>query len=88
MDKPRRAFRLTLALEADTRSDLASALNSLAYEVDSDQLTVGCSGSPSSGAIYELLRDPDMTHEKYFEELRAYLEAAKASQSADVKAGG
>jgi hypothetical protein len=70
---PRRAFRLTMALEADTRSGLADALRNLADRVDRDEVTVGVWGSPSNGAIYELLSDPEMTHDAYHAALRQYL---------------
>lgn len=75
--KPSRSFRLTLKLEADTREDLANALNQMAYQIDRDQLSVGVSGGPTSGAIYELLHNPNQTHENYFREVRQYLVAAK-----------
>ena len=40
-------------------------------------MTTGCTGGPSSGYIYELLQDPKITHESYYAELRAYLDALK-----------
>lgn len=72
---PVRALRLTLALEADTPEDMASALHNLAYRVERDQVTEGCWGGPSDGAIYELLVDPDMTHDAYHKALREYLDS-------------
>lgn len=74
---PVRAFRLTLRLEADTREDLANALVQMANQIDRDQLSVGVSGGPSSGAIYELLHNPNQTHENYFREVSQYLAAAR-----------
>jgi hypothetical protein len=79
---PMRAFRLTLKLDADTREGMAGALRSLADQVDRNELTVGCYGSPSDGAIYELLSDPAMTHERYFAEMHAYLDAQRAGGGA------
>ena len=70
---PVRALRLTLALEADTPEDMATALHNLAHRVERDQVTEGCWGGPSDGAIYELLVDPDMTHDLYHQKLREYL---------------
>lgn len=70
---PVRAFRLTLRLDADTREDMANALMQMASQLDRDQLSVGVSGGPSSGAIYELLHNPNQTHENYFNEVRQYL---------------
>jgi hypothetical protein len=46
-------------------------------EVEREQLTVGVSGGPHSGAIYELLTDPTQTHERYFREVQEYLRAGK-----------
>ena len=74
---PVRAVRLTLALEADSVHDLASALVNLAHRVERGEVTVGCWGSPSDGAIYELLIDPTITHESYHAALRAYLESKR-----------
>jgi hypothetical protein len=83
MDVPHRAFRLTMALEADTRDDLAWALRNLADRVDREQVTVGVWGSPSDGAIYELLADPAMTHDSYHASLREYL-AERATSTAQT----
>jgi hypothetical protein len=79
---PVRAFRLTLKLDADTREGMADALRDLADQVDRNELTVGCYGSPRHGGIYELLTDPTMTHERYFSELHAYLDAQRAGGGA------
>lgn len=49
---PNRAFRLSLALEADTREDMAWALRNLAHRIECDQVTTGVWGGPSDGAIY------------------------------------
>lgn len=76
MSAPVRAFRLTLRLDADTAMDLANALFNLSVRADRGELTVGTSGGSSSGYSYELLHSPEQTHEKYFAELNAYLDAA------------
>ena len=73
MQKPHRAVRLTLAMEADSTEDLASALFTLATAVDRGELTKGCSGGCSSGYTYELLQDAEQAHDSYFAELRQYL---------------
>lgn len=75
MKTPVRAFRLSLALEADTRTDMAWALRNLADRVEREEVTNGVWGSPSDGAIYELLIDPNMTHDAYHQSLRDYLDA-------------
>lgn len=74
---PVRAFRLTLRLDADTREGLANALMQMARQIDRDQLSVGVSGGPDTGAIYELLHNPAQTHENYFREVRQYLVEAR-----------
>ncbi len=63
---PMRALRLTLKLEADNRPELAWAMRNMADQIEREELTVGVSGGPYSGAIYELLHDPAQTHEQYF----------------------
>ena len=75
MKSPVRAFRLTLKLDADSREELVSALINLASHTDRGEITTGVRGGPSSGSIYELLSDPDKTHEMYFQEVRDYLDA-------------
>ena len=78
---PKRAFRLTLRLEADDRAELADALRSFADQVDREEVTTGVSGGPSSGSIYELLHDPAMTHERYFADLNEYLSGKMAGDA-------
>lgn len=74
--RPLRAYRLTLELGADTAQDMASALRNMAHRIEREDLG-GCGtwGSPTDGANYELLTDPSMTHERYFADLHAYLDA-------------
>lgn len=74
---PVRAFRLTLRLDADTRESLANALMQMARQIDCDQLSVGVSCGPDTGAIYELLHNPAQTHENYFREVSQYLADAR-----------
>ena len=71
---PVRAYRLTMALEADTRTDMAWALRNLAHRIEAEEVTVGVWGGPSDGAIYELLADPSVTHDSYHAALRTYLD--------------
>lgn len=86
MEAPKRAFRLTLRLDADSRVDLASTLENLALLVARDELTTGASGGYDSGYVYELLHDPDQTHEQYFKQLREYLDS-KYKDKAQPHAG-
>ena len=75
-----RAFKLTLRLDADTRKGLVKALTQMARQIDRDQLSVGVYGGTDSGAIYELLHNPNQTHENYFREVREYLAAKKKAE--------
>lgn len=77
-DAPIRSYRLTLQLDADTLSDLASAMMNLSLRADRGELTRGVSGGPDSGYIYELLHDQAQTHETYFSQVREYLARKKA----------
>ena len=77
-DAPIRSYRLTLQLDADTLSDLATALMNLSLRADRGELTRGVSAGPDSGHIYELLHDPTQTHETYFSQVREYLKRKKA----------
>ena len=70
---PKRAARLTLRLDADDLPTLVSALRQFADQAERNELTIGISGGPSSGSIYELILDPFQTHERYFQQVREYL---------------
>jgi hypothetical protein len=74
---PQRAITLTLRIGADDRRSLAHQLYHMAHQVEAEQLTVGQFGSPTSGGEYELV-EIDKPHEKYFEELHAYLTERRA----------
>lgn len=71
---PERQFVLRVEWGADTRKDLAHALRHVAFEIESE-LTSGkvTSGGPSDGGTYSLRENPGMTHDKYFEEVDAWL---------------
>lgn len=70
-----RRHRLTLMLDADTEADLVRALDSLALRVEMGQVTRGCWGSPTDGACYEYLVDPNVDHDSYFASVREALQA-------------
>jgi len=72
-----------MALEADTRTDMAWALRNLADRVEREQVTTGVWGAPSDGAIYELLDDPAVTHDSYHAALRGHL-AERAENTAQT----
>lgn len=70
---PRRAVRLTLVMDADTRHDLASLLFNMAEQIERGEITTGLSGGDSSGSIYELTENLAITHDVYFQQVRDYL---------------
>lgn len=77
---PVRAVRLTLRLDADDLPELADGLRSLARAAEREELTTGVYGGPCSGAIYELLQDPTVTHDSYHAALRAYLTSLESTR--------
>lgn len=91
---PVRRFQLRLTLGADDWGELVHSLDQLAFHFDTDKgvremaerLTGwnGASGGPSSGYSYDIRVDPTMTHERYIQELKAYLAELKTEpRSAD-----
>ena len=79
--KPHRAHTLALEIGADTLDDLAYALKAIREDVLRGQLSVGCSGSPSVGWTHNYHHDPEMTHERYFADIDAWLARPEASPS-------
>lgn len=69
---PRRRHRLTLDLQADNEQEMVRSLEYIAYLLDTGQLTKGCSGGVHSGWTYEYSVDESVTHESYFQAIRAW----------------
>jgi hypothetical protein len=86
IERPQRALTFTLRIGADTRKDLAQHLEHLAQQVYREEIAggPGTFGGPSCGGNYELV-EIDMPHEKYFEELHAYLEERRAARALPVE---
>ncbi len=78
--KPRRAFRLTLMIEADTLGDLGDQLYEVGSQAIRGELSTGVFGSPHAGGAYELLTNPGQTHDAYHAQLRAHLDHLKATR--------
>jgi hypothetical protein len=72
-DKIKRAFYVELQAGADTQEDLMSLVNHMFDEMDRGSNEC-VTGSPSSGGHFKLETNPEMTHEKYFEELEKQTE--------------
>ena len=83
---PKRACRLVLDLEADTRDDLASAIYNLAIQLERGELTQGVSGGYSSGYIYELSENEHPKHSEWAAQLRAYIESRDNERKARAAA--
>ena len=77
---PRRAYQLTLHLEADDMRELESALFRLSTQVAVGEISNNCvSGGYRSGFIWDLKHDPKMTGDRYREELAAYVAAQRGA---------
>lgn len=72
MDKPRRAWRIELHAEADSRAELVELLKSMLFDSLEPGGNSSVSGGYSSGGYYTVTHDPEQTHDKYFEQLEAY----------------
>lgn len=72
-EAPQRAHVLIAKFGADTAERLADELRYMADQIDREQVTTGCSGSPSAGTIYSYKIRPEQTHDAYFEQVEAWL---------------
>ncbi len=75
---PRRPVEVTLVVGADDDERVGDALrNFLDYWLGGKPSSWGTSGGRSFGWHYQAIRDPDMTVERYREELDAWFEAQR-----------
>lgn len=75
-----RRWKLVGKFEADTWEELIGLLRSVEFDLSTRQpaeMPSSVSGGYGSNWVYTITEKPDMTHDKYFEELNAYLEAQK-----------
>ncbi len=72
MDKPKRAWRIDMHAEADTRDALVELLKSRLFDSLGPGSNSSVSGGCSSGGYYTLTHDPTQTHDGYFAQLEAY----------------
>lgn len=79
---PKRRFTLKIEWGSDDREGLVHALRHIAFEIESgappDRVI---SGRPRDGGHYELVEDPDMTHERYMAALDRWLAERKGLTS-------
>lgn len=73
--KPVRAHTLICSVGADTARDLAMELRFMSDQILRGELSVGCSGGPSGGAMYSYRVAPEQTHDVYFAQVDAWLAA-------------
>jgi hypothetical protein len=85
--QPHRACRLLLDLEADSRDELAGALFNMADRISRGEMSRGVSGGYSSGYIYELVENESPSHDEFFQQLTAYLDAKKADADSSTADG-
>lgn len=81
-----RRYQLTLKLGADTIDDLDGALNTVQFDVsvliDKQYLNRNyhsVSGGPTRDWTLDIAFDPDMTHDRHFEQIKAYLEQKRGN---------
>lgn len=68
-----RAHTLIVKIGADTLDDLCHELADMARRLRRGEITTGMSGSPSVGTSYSYKVRPEQTHDKYFQDIEAWL---------------
>lgn len=69
-------------IQADEAKGIADELRHLARRLERGELSYGVSGGVSSGYAYSYRENPHQTHETYFEQIEAELDADLAKASA------
>ncbi len=76
--RPHRAFEITIRVGADTWEDAIAELLRMAYHIEEHGPNCNSvSGGYSTNHTVTILQNPQMTHDRYFEQLGAYLAAKK-----------
>lgn len=89
MNQPHRKYQMKFTIGADSYEDLLRATEQFVWFMereypDLDRNHNGALGSPDVGYSYDITYDADMTHERYHEELKAYLAEKCAAKQADA----
>lgn len=82
-DRPKRAFTIELVAGGDTFADAADLIREMADHVGDHG--VACdfvSGGPSRGGFIRISKRPEMTHDRYHDELRKHLDAERSARNA------
>lgn len=84
---PERKVVFLLKVGADDRQSLANALWSIADQIERREINgpTGVSGGYDSGYIYEFREGDGPSHDEYFEQLNAHLEAQRGAQQQPEK---
>lgn len=73
MKAPRRKYELRVGISGDTWDDVIHELRRVADHIEEHGETCNLSsGGPTCGAWVTNAVDPEMTHERYFEELKVW----------------
>lgn len=81
--KPVRPYELRISIGADSWDEAMRALQDIADHVAEHGVKCDlCSGGPSSGYTVTIAHDPEQTHDRYVEQLTAYLAALKCREAA------
>ena len=90
-ERPQRCYTLDISIGADDWQGVVDDLRHLTSHIeDCGPKCSSVMGGSSSGYTVTVTHRPDMTHDKYFEELNKYLDARDAEHStrADTAEGG
>jgi len=83
IEKPeQRRWKFVGKIEADSWEDLLRGLDTIQFDLSNrndQEIPFSVSGGYDSNWAFTVTEKPDMTHDKYFEELDAYLESKKES---------
>ena len=83
-DRPHRAFEIDIHIGADTWEDAASEVERvMQHIIEHGQQCGMVSGGPSAGSAVTIVHRPEMTHDRYFEQLDAHLAAKKANDESN-----
>ena len=81
VEKPHRRFEVTITVSADSWEDASRVIEDLLpHIVDHGPRCNSVSGGYSAGASVDIREDPEMTHERWWEAMEAYLAAARAGE--------
>lgn len=79
-----RRWKFVGKIEADTWEDLWRQFEQIEIEISTrpeGEIPFDVSGGPDSNWAFTVTEKPDMTHDRYFEELNAYLESKKEAKN-------